>query len=200
MRGIALGVLAWLGACGAASAADPDVIAAPEPEAARFADWTGAYVSIGAGYGWLRDKDDRFVPTLRTTGADPLANISAGYLYQSGMFVGGVDGTYQYQRISFDNLPVGFPEIHTSNAWMLRGRLGAAVDRYLITANFGAVYADTNIGMEDWGFVAGLSVDYKLSDQIFAGVAYDHQFYRNFDGVPLDADIDQVAVRLGYQF
>lgn len=200
MRGFALGVIACLCMSGSALAADADVIAAPEPSASRFGGWEGAYASIGVGYGWLRDKDDRFVPTLRTTGSDPVASISAGYLHEMGMFVVGVDGTYQYQRISFDNLPPGFPEIHTSNAWMLRGRIGSTIDRFLVTANIGAVHADTNIGMKGWGFIAGASVDYKLTEQIFAGVAYDHQFYRNFSGVPLDADIDQVSLRLGYKF
>lgn len=200
MRALALGFLTVLGACGAAFAADPDVISAPEPNAARFADWSGAYVSLGAGYGWLRDADDRFVPTLRTKGSDPVFNVSAGYLHQMGQFVVGAEGTYQYQRIVFDDLPVGFPEIHTSDAWILRGRIGGAIDRVLVTANLGFSYANTNIGMEDWGFIAGISADYKLSDNVFAGLAYDHQFYRNFDGVPLDADIDQITVRLGYTF
>lgn len=201
MRLIALGIIAAMASAGAATAAEPEVIAAPAEQAAPPTGiWTGGYVAISAGYGWLKDKDDRFVPTLRTKGSDPVYGISAGYLKSWGVFVAGVEGGYHYQRITFDNLPIGFPVIRTEEAWSLRGRIGAAYDRVLVTANAGAIYANTNIGMEDWGIIAGASIDYLLTDNIFAGLAYDHQFYRNFDGVPLDADIDTVQLRIGYKF
>lgn len=200
MRILALGFVALIGLSASALAEEPDVVPAPEVSASRFGDWTGGYVSLGLGYGWLRDVDSRFAPPLEAAGQDYVIALSAGYLHQMGMFVGGVDATYQNQRITFEGLPLGFPEIRTEEAIALRGRLGVAHERVLVTANLGAVYATTNIGMEDWGLIAGASVDYKLTANIFAGLAYDHQFYRNFDEVPLDADIDQVTMRLGYKF
>lgn len=200
MRILALGLVALLGTAHTAAAADPTVVTDGPAAAERFGDWTGGYASFSLGYGWLHDVDNRFAPALQTAGDNVVLGMSVGYLHQMGKFVVGVDGTYQYQHIVFEGLPLGFPEVSAEEGWMLRGRLGVAHDRWLATANIGAVYGTTNIGMEGWGAVAGASVDYLLTKNIFAGVAYDHQFYRNFDGVPLDADIDQVAMRIGYKF
>lgn len=198
MRGLALGFLALFSST-AAFAADPEVVPA-QPSPARLADWTGAYVNISAGYGWLRDHDARFAPPMETYGSDPLYGITLGYLHQMGRYVIGAEGTYQYQRIVFDDLPPMFPTISTEEAFILRGRVGATYDKWLFSANVGAIFASTNIGMEDWGAIAGVSADYLLDNNMFVGAAYDHQFYRNFDEVPLDADIDQVTLRLGYKF
>ncbi|MBK8455686.1 MAG: hypothetical protein IPL47_00045 [Phyllobacteriaceae bacterium] len=158
------------------------------------------YASLSLGYGWLHDVDNRFVPALRTAGSDKIIGLSVGYLHQAGKFVAGAEGAYQYQHIVFQGLPVGFPEISADEGWMVRGRVGVAHDRWLATANVGAIYGTTNIGMKGWGAIAGASVDYLMTANIFAGVAYDHQFYRNFSGVPLDADIDQISMRIGYKF
>lgn len=198
MRIPALGLLALLAAT-AAHAADPAVIPA-EPGAERFGTWEGAYANLSVGYGWLRDHDARFAPPLETYGSDPLVGLSVGYLKQLGYFIAGAEATYQHQHIVFDDLPPGFPEISTEEAFILRGRLGVTHDRWLVSVNAGASFASTNIGMEDWGAIAGLSVDYMLEKNMFVGAAYDHQFYRNFDEVPLDADIDQLTLRLGYKF
>lgn len=200
MRHIALGIIALLGASLPVAAAEPEVISAPQPTSERFGRWTGGYVTLSAGYGWLKDFDERFAPPLESAGQDVVFGMSAGYLHEFGHVVVGAEAGYQYQRIVFEGLPAFFPLIRSEEAWALRGRLGVSYDRLLVTANLGAIYANTNIGMEDWGWALGASADYLVTDNVFAGLGYEHQFYRNFDGVPLDADVDTVNLRLGYKF
>ena len=67
-------------------------------------------------------------------------------------------------------------------------------------ANIGAIYGTTNIGLDDWGVIAGATVEYALTDVFTAGINYSHQFYRNFDGTLIDADLDTVTLRVGARF
>ncbi len=184
-----------------ALAADPAIIRADEapeyeaPNPERFGSWTGAYVGVSGGYGWLRDVDRSFVPPLRSKGDDFVFGVYAGYLYQYGMFVGGVEAEYQRQKINFE----GFP-IDTEDAYMMKAKAGVAYDQWLATAHLGAVYATTSIGLDDWGIVAGAGVDYMVNDYLTVGANYSHQFYDTFDGTLIDAGIDTLTMRVGVKF
>ena len=158
-------------------------------------DWNGAYVGISAGYGWLRDVDRQFTPPLRSSGDGVVFGAQVGYLHQFGAFVLGGEAEYTRLDINFE----GFP-IDVEGAFATKARAGFAFDRLLLTGHAGATYITTNIGLEDWGWVAGLGADYLLSDNIVAGVSWDHMQFNRFDGTLIDGQLDLVKTRLSFKF
>ena len=99
-------------------------------------------------------------------------------------------------------------QIYAKDAYILELRAGMAFDRWLVTANGGMTYATSNIiypltgkgPLADWGYNAGVSVDYLMTDHVFVGAKYDHQFHRNFAGNPTTVDVDTGALKIGYKF
>lgn len=158
-------------------------------------DWSAPYVGISAGYGWLRDVDRSFTPQLRSSGEDVVFGVYAGYLHQFGSFVLGGEAEYTRLDINFE----GFP-IDVEDSYAAKVRLGYAFDRLLLSGHAGATYITTNIGLEDWGWVAGAGADYLLSDNLSAGVSWDHMQFDKFDGTLIDGQINLVKARVGYKF
>jgi outer membrane immunogenic protein len=192
MRSAILSVLAGLIFAGAASAADADYGANIAPE--RFG-WSSFYVGGSVGYGLLSDVDYSFAPPLVSEGKDWLFGVHAGYLHQFGNFVVGLEGEYQRLDIQFEGLPV-FAE----DAWTIKARAGLAFDRWLITGHGGGSYVTTNIGLEDWAWVAGVGVDYAVTDHIVLGASYSHMRSDSYDDTLIYARIDQFTARLGFKF
>ena len=158
-----------LGAAGAASAADMAVKALPPP--APIFTWTGFYIGGNAGYGWgnedvgLRPTPNAaslaffagtfptFIPNSvspRPSGA--IAGGQAGYNWQSGRFVLGVEGDIQWADVkgTFNTSVPPFP-IQTTTSQKLewfgtgRGRLGfTAVDTLLLYVTAGVAFGSVN--------------------------------------------------------
>ncbi len=169
--------------------------------------WTGAYVSAHLGAGWLRDSDTNF-PANPSRGDNGVFGASVGYLHQMGNFVAGAEAGYRRQKIQFTTNGWDAFQIYAKDAYILELRAGMAFDRWLVTANGGMTYATSNIiypltgkgPLADWGYNAGMSVDYLMTDHVFVGAKYDHQFYRNFAGNPTTVDVDTGALKIGYKF
>lgn len=158
-------------------------------------DWSAPYVGISAGYGWLRDVDRSFSPPLRSSGDDVVFGAYAGYLHQFGAFAVGGEAEYMRLDINFE----GFP-IDVEDATSVKARAGFAFDRLLLTGHAGATYITTNIGLQDWGWVAGMGADFLLSDHLAAGVSWDHMQFNRFDGTLIDGQLDLVKARVSYRF
>ncbi|MEJ6782627.1 outer membrane protein [Aminobacter sp. Piv2-1] len=176
------------------------VLSSSAGEAADFGtrgevDWSAPYIGISAGYGWLRDVDRSFTPPLRSSGDDVVFGAHAGYLHQFGSFVLGGEAEYMRLDINFE----GFP-IDVEDAYAAKARIGFAFDRLLLSGHAGATYITTNIGLEDWGWVAGAGADYLLSDNLTAGVSWDHMQFDRFDGTQIDGQIDLVKARVDFRF
>ncbi|MDH6233102.1 outer membrane immunogenic protein [Mesorhizobium soli] len=169
-------------------------------EAADFAggaavDWSAPYLGVSGGHGWLRDADRSFAPPLRSSGDDVVFGAHAGYLHQFGAFVLGGEAEYMRLDINFE----GFP-IDVENAASAKARAGFAFDRMLFTGHAGASYITTNIGLKDWGWVAGAGADYRLTENLAAGVSWDHMQFNRFDRTLIDGKIDLVKARLDFRF
>lgn len=188
--------------CGSAFAADPET-PSPEIDQARFG-WTGFYAGVSAGYGWLKDVDYAPPPglpnPLHDKGQDWVAGAHAGYLYQmdqlGGLVIGG-----EAEALSLDIAYEGFTFITIQNAYVLKARAGFAIDRTLISGHVGGTYTTTNyLKLQDWGWTAGLNVDYALTDNIIVGGQYSHYGFSEFDGTRIDADIDLLTARVSWKF
>ena len=169
--------------------------ASPPAATSASVDWSGLYLGVSAGYGWLNDTDYSFTPPLRSSGEDVVYGGHVGYLHQFGAFVLGAEGEFTQLDINFE----GFP-IDAEKSFALKARGGFAFDRFLLTGHAGATYATTNIGLEDWGWVVGAGVDYAITENIVAGVSYDHMWFEQFDNTLIDADVDILKARLSFKF
>ncbi len=157
--------------------------------------WNGAYVGAAIGYGWLSDIDYAFAPPLRSSGRDVIFGGHVGYLHQFDGYVVGAEADIMRLDINFE----GFP-IDAENSYAIKARVGATLDRFLLTGHAGAVYATTNIGLKDWGWVIGAGVDYLVTDNLVAGVSFDHMRFSRFDGTLIDARLNLVKTRLSIKF
>lgn len=196
MRTSLLTAVVLLCASGAAHAADPEVITSPSVDPERFG-WTGAYIGATVGYGWLEDIDYSFTPPFRDEGDDWIFGGHIGYLHQFGGFVVGAEFEAMRLDITYNTLDF----ITVDDAYVVKGRAGFALDRFLLTGHGGAVYATTNFaGLKDWGWAAGVGIDYALTDNIIVGGQYTHFGFTSFDGTQIDADVDTLTGRLSYKF
>ena len=102
--------------------------------------WTGIYLGAHGGYGWsdFKSVDLTFGDPGAAKASGVLGGIQAGFNYQIGSMVLGVEGEYSIADVKFtqsDPLGIGAP----GNAVLkndffadLSGRLGYALDRWLV--------------------------------------------------------------------
>ncbi len=188
-----------------AHAADLAAETAPVAPPVESFSWTGGYVGLNGGAGWL--KGDFSVP-----GASASDNFSGGFIggfagvnYQVNNVVLGIEGdvNYNWNGNNYDvfgtNVKVG-----TDVAGSVRGRVGYAVDRALIfatggwTATRGYVKALGEKETETFnGWTVGGGVDYAFTNNIFGRLEYRYNSFGDKDILGIKADLDQSVVSVG---
>jgi opacity protein-like surface antigen len=161
--------------------------------------------------------------------------IQAGWQRQWGKLVAGFEAGFTLVR--FDSttsadeifgleaaLLVGglTRSVETSDIFTFTGRLGYADGRWLAyvkggvaSAQIDVTYRDsftstsTSSSSRETGWIAGVGVDYALSQYLFLGVEYNYMHFNadvNPPPIPeavfggIDVDIQNVVVRLNYRF
>jgi outer membrane immunogenic protein len=129
-------VIAALTFPAAARAADLPVYKATPAPVASF-DWTGAYFGGHIGYGWGEKKwIDIFPPPDFAVDADPtihgaLGGIQAGYRYQRGWLVTGIQGDFSWSGVggNFNCFPFGNQTCDAKTQWFstLTGMFGGLI-------------------------------------------------------------------------
>lgn len=207
---VALGLSAFAGTSYAADAIveQPPAPPAAPMEVAPVATWAGPYIGAALGYGFsgstsgsgINVDNDGFV-----------ANGFAGYQWQSGSFVYGVEGDVGYNGIDGSN---GGFNTKSNVDGTLRARLGfAATDNLLIYATgggaaerlelSGAGTSDTNTM---YGYTVGGGADLKLTNNVFARAEYRYTDYgsKSFNTVGGPASVDdnnnKVLLGVGFKF
>ncbi|MBL0375413.1 porin family protein [Rhizobium sp. KVB221] len=211
MNRFSLAVLAVFVASPAVAA---DIATEPTPspivEEATAYDWTGAYIGIHKGGGWLNG--DFSIP-----GASASENFNGflmgtfgGYNFTFDNFVIGVEGDVSYNWN--DNRYHAFGthgDIGTDWAGSLRGRVGYAFDQTLIYATGGWAATrgviDTPFGDEDRtfnGWTAGAGIDWAVTQNIFVRGEYRFSDYDNktVRGVDVELDQHQATIGVAYKF
>ncbi|GGH19009.1 membrane protein [Alsobacter metallidurans] len=124
--------------------------------------WTGFYIGLNAGGAFAKNQSTTFVNTVTgvttsTSNGDTsgfIGGVQAGYNWQFGQIVAGVEADIDYADIgrnhrnvgvvyvdAFGN-PVGVGRSNSNNVFgTVRGRIGYAVDRALIYVTGGLAYA-----------------------------------------------------------
>jgi len=206
MKKILLSSVALLGLATGALAADLPSRRAPAPiiAAVPVFTWTGFYVGVNAGYGW--NANDSITVGGLTFDLDDeggfVGGAQAGYNYQIGSFVVGLEGDIQYADFGGDDFVLADGSIVDFNTsdWFgtVRARAGVAFDRALIYATGGFAFADNATG---WTVGGGL--EYAFTNNLSAkieGLYVNLDQDDNFPGLDLDNDAEFGVVRAGLNF
>jgi outer membrane immunogenic protein len=183
----------------AADMAAPVYKAPPAVVAAVF-NWTGLYVGGDIGYGWGRSdgvlNDGVFNGAPVPYSADPRGMIGggfAGYNYQIGQFVVGVEADWQAANLSGSGTGTFLVNSYTmdtkvSNYGSVRGRLGFTMDRWLVFATGGWAWGNAQTSYSDTGApppfgtnkingsgaTVGGGIEYAVTNNWLARVEYRH--------------------------
>jgi outer membrane immunogenic protein len=209
MKKILLSSVALLGLASGAMAADLPSRRAPAPIIASVPvfTWTGFYVGVNAGYGW-NTNDSITVGGVRFDLDDEggfVGGAQAGYNYQIGSFVVGLEGDIQYadfggdDRFDFDRDGIADDDFNNSD-WFgtVRARAGVAFDRALIYATGGFAFAD-----DATGWTVGGGLEYAFTNNLSAkveGLYVNLDQDDNFLGIDSDAEFGVVRAGLNFRF
>jgi outer membrane immunogenic protein len=173
--------------------------------------WTGFYVGANGGYGVGDLTNSRFgAPSGGLVGG------TAGYNYQIGQFVAGVEGDLDWADMTKSGTnAIGAYKSDVSTLATARARAGFAVDRALlfVTGGYaGAEMKDTYAGIgsqSDWrnGGVIGAGLEYAFTNNISAKAEYlyapltDKTYFGGTAGVEKSGvDMSLVRAGLNYKF
>jgi outer membrane immunogenic protein len=127
------------------------------PVMAPVYSWTGPYIGINGGGGWGRSFWDTAGPFNISGG---LVGGTAGYNYQIGPAVLGIEGDIDWTDIHGTTVSAGCPAgCTTSNSWLstVRGRLGYAFGPVLPYVTGGGAFG--NITASTPGFIGASSTN-----------------------------------------
>ncbi|MGB2201056.1 MAG: outer membrane beta-barrel protein [Pseudooceanicola atlanticus] len=185
LLGTALTVTAGAAMAGTPVAAPEDpVIATPVTPVMTSGDWTGGYFGGSLGYGDYESG--------AASGDGMTGGLFAGYDYDFGSYTLGGEAQYVGNDIS-----VGGTSL--DNMARLKARVGYDAGPALIYGTAGVGYADSAIG-DDTGYVAGVGMDYKLSNNVSVGAEYLYNHYDDFAGSGSDLTGNTFEARVSYRF
>jgi outer membrane immunogenic protein len=200
--------LAALAAASSANAADlsrPMPYKAP-PYVAPYYSWTGFYVGINGGYGWGSSSWDG-IPGFSPQGG--LVGGTAGYNWQIGQWVWGLEGDIDWSDIKGSTTTNCFGGCQTSNNWLstVRGRVGYAVDRWLPYITGGAAFGDikaTTPGLSadntNAGWTVGGGVEFAFAGPWSAKLEYLYVDLGNTNVGAENVDFRTNIVRAGINY
>jgi outer membrane immunogenic protein len=164
--------------------------------------WSGQYVGVDGGVGWLDGKASVPGASASDDFDGGLIGGFVGYNAQFNNVIVGVEGNVErnFNENSYSGVKVG-----TDLAGAVRARVGYAIDKALVygaagwTGTKGSIKVP-GVGKETEsfnGYTVGAGVDYALTDDIFARAEYRFNDYgsKNVGGV--DFDLDQSVVKFG---
>ena len=208
---------------------------APVPYVPAFS-WTGFY--LGGELGWIRT-DPQYTTGVLLLGAPFVVSpavsnkngvsygLLAGYNYQAGNVVLGVEGDIQGWTagdIRYTAVTGNFLTAHTKWGGSIRGRLGFAADRALFYVTGGAAFASlhtwiptTNLSFGGDGarpgWTVGGGIDYAFTNNWFTGIEYRYSRFEpknliypipilnlGLVGFRQELNTNQVSARIGYKF
>lgn len=163
---------------------------APPRSVVSYYNWTGFYAGINVGYGFAKS-DWSAVPTASNKPKGVLAGGTVGYNWQSGAFVYGLEGDFDWSNVKGSSTCGGVATCETANGWLatFRGRVGYAFDRWLPYITAGGAYGDVKATTS----LAGLSASTSKSQLGWtAGAGIEYAFLGNWS-----AKLEYLYVDLG---
>jgi opacity protein-like surface antigen len=221
MKKVLLTSAAVFGLLGASALASDLPTKAPinkTPIAAPPYNWSGFYVGANFGAGWtngsLNIPDNNFYGGI----TEFIGGVQAGYNFQAGHFLLGVEGDFDLATFNHPDLPA--PTLGSvSNHWMstVAGRVGLVNDRWLVFAKLGGGWvhssATVNLpGSPSWegsstngGWLVGGGIEYGFKAHWTVKLEYDYLALSNWNSatvpaVGLSRDVQMVKFGSNYKF
>ncbi len=185
-------------------------------------NWSGFYVGIHGGAGFAEvDVTPGSLSPPGTAGTSfdadgALLGALAGYNFQSGNFIYGVEADVSFGGIEGENVTPTVPDLDI--AWMasIRARAGVVLDSLLLFGSAGYGIADVE-STEDHGtgvrgssetqggLVLGVGAEWAVEENLALRAEYQHGFYDeqrhsfpddalHTHGIELDTDVARVAL------
>lgn len=195
-------VLALGSACLAPLAAFAGGMAAPMEEPVIIAevvtvapdvDWTGFYGGAALGYADVGSTGDVL------NGSGFLGGVLAGYRMDWGQWVGGVEADYDWSGIDLGDTDLGSLDA----VGRLKLQVGYDMGRTLVYGTGGWAYGDATVAgasLSDWGWVAGVGVDYMVNEAWLVGAEVLYHDFSNFDDTGIDLNATTIKARVAYRF
>src|ERR1700733_6781901 len=190
-------------------------------------DWSGFYVGINGGYGfgktnWINSALPFETGSLGTNGG--LAGATLGINYQAGQFVFGFEADADWtmfkgtSAVAYCGLVTAGALCQTQERWLatFRGRVGYAVDRFLIFATAGGATGSVWTGLvppgtfdisNNFGWAAGGGLEASITQNWSAKIEY---LYLNLGNgvcptncglaVPVTVPFSENLVRVGVNY
>lgn len=168
--------------------------------------WTGFYVGVNGGYGVGTGSNSNF--------ANPsggLVGATAGYNYQIGQFVAGVEGDWDWADLTKSGVnTLGAYNTRIDDIVTARARAGVALDHALLFVTGGYAGVDQNVNLpatgsqSAWrsGGVIGLGIEYAFTNNISAKAEYLYAPLegKSYNGLQDNADLSLIRAGLNYKF
>lgn len=166
----------------------------PAPALPDLYSWTGIYLGVQGGYSWGQERTS-FSDTLgrafngaafRQSSDSALGGAHAGFNYQMGSIVFGIEGDVEALDVGETLVAPGMTA-RVKRDWQasVRGRVGFAMDRFMIYATGGAAFTDFDYHLYDsatglsasadrskTGWTAGAGVNFAYTDNLILGAEY----------------------------
>ena len=133
--------------------------------------WNGFYLGINGGGGWGHSNWNNGVGSADVSGG--LAGVTAGYNWQTGQWVFGLEADIDWSNIKGNFTNAGCPfGCETKNSWLgtARGRIGWAFDRWLPYVTGGAAFGDVKATQAGIASASDTSVGWTVGAGIEAAV------------------------------
>lgn len=172
---------------------------------AQVIDWSGAYAGLMFGQS-SGDYTATFSQSSLPTGSiDPGNRYGAfvGYNMQSGNLVYGAE--IGLSKPNF-GIPIAPTVTIDSTITDVKGRLGYATARALLYGTVGYMnsgFTDTRDSTHTDldGMTYGVGIDYMMTQAVFAGLEYQRaDLSGSQSGYDVDANLDTIALRVGFKF
>jgi outer membrane immunogenic protein len=220
---VAAAATSFAGAAYAADVYEPPAEPAPAyvPAPAAFS-WTGIYFGVNGGYGWgtATDLDSGFNNDTSPSGWLAGGQIGANYQFAGGLLL-GAEVAWDWANLT-DTLVGTVPFDYTvttniSSIGSVAGRIGYAMDRWLVYARGGWAWAGSqrifdpsgggyysdNQTLSGW--TAGLGVEYAFTNNLIGRLQVDHYQFNNavyelFNPVTVATQVNTVTAGVSLKF
>ena len=209
-----------------ALAADMPVKAPKAPIAAPVYDWSGLYVGAHIGGAWSNSTvtNGNIGTSWNTGGTGFIGGFQGGYNFQTGNFLFGVEGDFDWTTFEGTSGPIattlGVLQASASRDWIstVAARFGITSDRLLVYSKIGGGWARSSTALSvvnggtiwsashtDGGWLVGAGMEYAFADNWTAKLEYNYIGLSNSTMstppiVGVRRDIQMLKVGANYQF